>query len=468
MRILICLSLVLPLTAADWPAFRGPNSSGVSEESNLPVEMGPGTNVVWKTPLAAGHSSPIVIGPSIFLTGWEGDKLCTYRLDRKTGKVIWRRDIVRPREQELHKSNSPASPSPVSDGSNVFAFFTDFGLVGYDENGQERWRLPLGPFNNPFGMGASPLLVGDRIILNCDSETDSFLIAVQKETGKILWRVERPSVGRGFSTPILHTGTDGIRQALVAGSHRLTAYSVEDGSAIWWVGGLTWQMKPTPVIDGDRLFILGWAGGADQGSQVELPPWAEVLQSRDRNGDRKLQQDEVDNADLLRDWKEADLDKDGVIGERDWSMYQGRRMAVNSLMAVRIGTRGDATASNILWKYHKSLPNVPSPLAYRGLVYMIKDGGVFTALDGATGEVRKQGRITGALDPYYASPIAADGKIWVLSEDGHLAVIKAGADWDVITVNDLDDVCHATPAIADGRLYVRTRSALYAFANAAR
>lgn len=464
LRLLFCLSAGAAALASDWPAFRGPNSSGVSAETNLPVVMTPSRNVVWETPLAPGHSSPILVGDSIFVTGWEDAKLLTYRLDRKTGAIRWRSELTRARRQEYHKSNSPASPSPVSDGRNVYAFFTDFGLISYGPGGNERWRLPLGPFNNPFGMGASPLLVGDRIILNCDSETGSFLLAVHSASGRVLWRAERPDAGRGFSTPILYRPPDGAPQALVAGSHRMTAYDTSTGREVWWFTGLTWQLKPTPVIEGGRLYILGWAGGSDQGNQEELPSWAEILRSRDANGDRRLQQSEAGDPKLERDWNEADLDKDGVLGERDWRMYQGRRRALNSITAIRLGGSGDMTSSSLLWRYLKSLPNAPSPLVYNGVVYLLKEGGILTALDSATGAVLKQARLTGALDQYFASPVAGDGKIFALSQTGRLVVLKAGAAWELLAVNDLDEECYATPALADGRVYVRTRSRLYAFA----
>jgi outer membrane protein assembly factor BamB len=134
-RPILAFLVIIPASAADWPAFRGLNSSGVGKETNLPVEMTPAKNVLWKTPIAAGHSSPILVGDSIFVTAWDGPNLLTYHLDRKTGAPRWRRELARPRQQEFHKSNSPASPSPVSDGRNVYSFFTDFGLISYGPDG---------------------------------------------------------------------------------------------------------------------------------------------------------------------------------------------------------------------------------------------------------------------------------------------------------------------------------------------
>jgi outer membrane protein assembly factor BamB len=359
----------------------------------------------------------------------------------------------------LHTSNSPASPSVATDGKNVWAFFTDFGLISYGPDGEERWRLPMGPFNNPFGMGASPLLARGKILQNCDSETGSFIIAVDAATGKIVWRVERPEFTRGFSTPVVWRD-----QALVAGSHRLIAYDIDSGRAVWHVRGLTWQMKPTPVVSEDTAYVLGWAGGSDEGNQENLPDFAEVLKQLDANRDGKIAPTELTHPRQQKDFKEADLDTDGFLGARDWEQYRGKRASVNSLMAVRLGGTGDVTEKNVLWRHFKSLPNATSPLVYQGIVYLMKEGGILTSLDAATGKVLKQGRIPGALDYYYASPVAGDGKVYVTSQAGHISVLKAGAEWEPLARNDMDDECFATPALLDGTIYVRTRSALYCFA----
>ena len=450
------------LFAADWPGFRGHNSSGVSESTGLPVEFGPQKNVVWKTALPPGHSSPVLTADRIFVTAHDGGKLFVIALDRASGKVIWRRETPRPRAQELHKSNSPASPSVATDGRNVFAFFTDFGLISYGPDGEERWQVPLGPFNNPFGMGASPVLAQDKVIQVCDSETGSFVIAVGQKDGKVHWRKERPERTRGFSTPVLHRA-GGRLQAIIPGSNLLMAYDVETGEPVWWVRGLTWQMKPTPVIHQGIAYVLGWAGGSDQGNQETLPAYAEVLKTWDANKDGKLAAAELDPR-HQKAFGESDLDRDGIMGERDWEQYRARRASVNSVMAVKLGGKGDVTEANVLWQYFKSLPNATSPLYYQGVVYLMKEGGILTALDATDGAVLKQGRLPGALDYYYSSPVAADGKIFAVSQAGHLSVIKAGRDWEPLARNDMDEECFATPAIVDGKIYVRTASALYCFA----
>jgi outer membrane protein assembly factor BamB len=197
------LLLAVAGLAADWPQFRGPNAAGVSDEVNLPVEFGPNKNVVWKTPLPPGHSSPSIAGDGIFVAAFEGEKILTIALDRETGRVLWRREAPRPRKQELQPNNSPASATPATDGTNVYAFFADYGLLAYGPDGNELWRMPLGPFNNPFGHGSSPILAGDLLLQACDQDAGSFLLAVDKNSGRVRWRAERPHAQRGYATPVL-------------------------------------------------------------------------------------------------------------------------------------------------------------------------------------------------------------------------------------------------------------------------
>ena len=175
----LALVLVCEVAAgSDWPRFRGPNGTGVDDSAALPSEIGASKNVAWKTPLPQGHSSPIVSAGRIFLTAAEDGKLYTLCLDSTTGRVLWKRECPRTRREELDKRNHPASPTPVADGKNVYVFFADYGLVSYDFNGVERWRTPLGPFQNLYGMGASPILAGDKVVLVCDQNSGSFIIAL--------------------------------------------------------------------------------------------------------------------------------------------------------------------------------------------------------------------------------------------------------------------------------------------------
>lgn len=470
MRAVLLLVPCLAL-AADWSAFRGPNGSGVADASGLPTVFGPAKNVAWRTPVPPGSSSPVLAGNAIFLTAAENGQLLTLKLDRDSGRVLWRRAVPQTRAEARHKLNNPASPSPVTDGANVYVFFSDFGLLSYGPDGNERWRLPLPPFANFHGMGASPILAGGKLILVCDQDSESFLLAVDAATGRQLWKTLRPAVVHGFATPSLFRAPGDEEQIIVPGSYLLAAYALRDGRELWTVRGLSWQIKATAVVDGDTIYATGWAPGADPGQAKPLPSFEEAAKAADANHDGKLQNDELPAAwKHGGSWSAIDLNNDGGLDAREWGFYRGRREASNVTMAVKPGNaRGDLTATHVTWKHQRMVPEVPSPLVLDGILYTVKTGGIFTAMLAATGEIKKSARMTGALDAYYSSPIAADGKLFLCGEQGKVAVIKPGAEWELLHVNDFEEPIYATPAAAGRRLYIRTASALFAIgAEAAR
>jgi outer membrane protein assembly factor BamB len=463
--ILCCMS---GSSADDWARFRGPNGTGTSATSGLPVEFGPEQNLLWKTPLPAGHSSPALGRDRIFLTGYEGSKLFTICLDRTTGRLLWQREVPRNRTDRLQNPNNPASPSPVTDGENVYAFFQDFGLVAYSSNGKELWRLPLGPFNSYYGMGASPVLVDDKVVMSCDQDTNSFLIAVDKKSGQVRWRRDRPWAQSGYSTPILFQPPNVPAQIVLPESFQLTAYSVENGERVWWVRGLAWEMKATPASDNEMLYINGWGLEINQpGKQVAVASFESLLTNYDADKDGRISKTEraAKRPNSQDDFVIYDLDRDGYLISKEWEIFRSRMSAENGLLAVKLGGKGDMTATNILWRYQKPVPQVPSTLLYKGVLYMVNDGGVLTSFDPATGTVIKQGRLQDAAGKYFASPVAGDDKIYLVSDGGAVSVLKADGDWQILKVNQLEDECFATPAIAAGKIYIRTRRALYCFAN---
>jgi outer membrane protein assembly factor BamB len=461
--VILSLAAVTAAVAADWPQFRGPQASGLSGDRNLPVEFSPAHNVLWRAALPEGKSSPVITGGRICLTGSGEGKLETLCLDQASGRVLWRREVPQGRSENRHKLNHAAAPTPVTDGKNLYVFFSDFGLISYTLEGEERWRVPMGPFVNLHGMAASPVLAGGKLLLACDQDTNAFLLAVDPNTGKTLWKADRGDFTHGFSTPAVWTPKGKPGEVVLPGAYQMVSYSLETGEKLWWLRGLTWQPKSPPVVVGDMLYFNGWAPGGDPGQQKDLPPFADVIGKADRDGNGKLSPEEVP-PDLKHtgSWQAIDLDKDGLMDERDWSFYRARRAARNSLMAVKLGGRGDVTASHVSWRMDKSLPDVPAPLIYDGTVYLVRTGGIFTTVDAGTGEIRKQGRLTGALEGYYASPVGADGKVYVASEHGKVVVVKAAPEWEVLAVNDFGEDIYATPAVVDGKLYVRTQSALYA------
>ena len=470
--LLVLFTLTGP-ASDEWSQFRGPNGTGVSETKNLPTEFGPNKNVVWKAALPPGHSSPVLTHDRIFVTAHEKETLLVIALDRETGKVLWRREVPRARSGRLQNVNGPASPSPVTDGKNVYVFFQDFGMVSFEPEGKERWKLPLGPFNMFYGFGASPIVVDDKVILPVDQDHPaSYLIAVDKNTGRVRWKVERPAVISGYSTPIVYQPPKGPKQVIVPESFQLSAYSVADGKRVWWVRGLACEMKSIASHDSEYLYINGWGFPQNQpGQQIKTIPFEEALTKFDKDKDRMITKAEVP-ADAPRGSMERllsaayeafDMNRDEKLDARDWEVFRAMLGSENGLLAIKMGGEGDQTANAIRWRYQKPVPQVPSTLLYHGVLYMINDSGILLSFDPANGNVLKQGRLHGAIDKYFSSPVAADDKVFLIGQGGQVSVVKASGEWEVLAVNELDDECYATPAIADGRLYISTRSALYAF-----
>jgi len=470
------VTLAATLSASEhWTRFRGPNGTGVSDATNLPVTFGPDTNVQWKTPLPPGHSSPVVTDTRIFLTAHTPDRteyqLFVLALDRATGRELWRREMPRRQTGRRELVNGPASPSPVTDGTNVYAFFQDFGLVSFSPDGRERWRLPLGPFTMFYGFGASPILVDDVLLLPVDQDFASYLLAVDPSSGKELWKVTRPHVISGYSTPTVYRPANADAQVIVPESFQLTAYSVKDGSKIWWVRGLACEMKSVASVDGTTLYVNGWGFSQNQpGTQIPTVSFDEGLKRYDKNGDGFVGRDEITGAErmdrILRPeagYDAFDGSRDGKLNAAEWDVFRAMLAAENGLLAIRMGGKGDMTDEAIRWKYTRPVPQVPSTLLYRNVLFMVNDSGILVSFDPETGNVLKQGRLKGAIDKYFASPIGADGKVWLVSQDGTVSVVSAAAQWEILAVNGLDDEVFATPVPADGELFVRTRSALYSF-----
>jgi outer membrane protein assembly factor BamB len=451
-------------TAPMWSRFRGPNGSGVSSATGLPAEFSAAKNLLWRLALPPGHSSPIVQGNRIYLTAFRGNTLLTLAIDRIVGRVVWERAAPVVETKVVDKRNNAASPSPATDDDGVYVFFPDFGLVGYDAAGNERWKLPLGPFNNIYGMGASPIVLDHLVVLACDQSVGSYLIAVDKRTGRVEWKTERPEAKSGHSTPILWRGPDGKDQIVVPGSFLLTSYAAANGRKLWWVGGLSFEMKSTPVIAGDTIYVNGYGAPVnDPGNKVSVPSADEVWKTADADRDGLLSKAEFPKFTSPFWFDVADLDTSGSLTRDEWAYYRAALDSENGMLAIRLGGSGDMSDTAVRWKYQRSVPQLPSPLLYGGILYMVNDNGIVTMLDPATGAVIRQGRLAGAPGAVFASPVAADGKIFFVTEAGAVAVVTPGKDLVVRSVNDLGEDTYATPALSDGRIYIRTTSALYAF-----
>jgi hypothetical protein len=228
-------------------------------------------------------------------------------------------------------------------------------------------------------------------------------------------------------------------------------------------------MKSIASQDGEYLYINGWGFPQNQpGQQIPTISFEEGLKRYDKDNDRQVAKTEAignEKMDKILNaaFEAFDMNRNEKLDEKDWEVFRAMMASENGLLAIKMGGTGDQTATAIRWRYQKPVPQVPSTLLYKGVLYMINDSGILLSFDPATGNVLKQGRLHGAIDKYFSSPVAADDKVFLIGQAGQVSVLKAAGEWEVLAVNELDDECFATPAIADGRIYIRTRSALYAF-----
>jgi hypothetical protein len=244
----------------------------------------------------------------------------------------------------------------------------------------------------------------------------------------------------------------------------MMAYAVETGEKRWWVRGLSFEIKSTPVILGDTVFINGYGAPVnDPGNKIDIPAAEDVWPGADADGNGTLSPAEFPKY-TPRFWFEvADLDRSGQLSRDEWAYYRAALDSENGMLAIRLGGTGDVTDTAVKWKYQRSVPQLPSPLVFENVLYMVNDNCITTTLDPETGERIAQGRPTEAAGACYASPVAADGHIYVVTERGAVAVLPPGGQLTPLVVNDLLEDVYATPAFADGRIYIRTVEALYAF-----
>src|SRR5205809_243001 len=331
--------------AAEWPQFRGPNSSGIGD-GKPPVEFGPSQNVLWKTAVGSGLSSPIIAKGRVLLTEFDRatKQLATLCIDQRTGKILWRRTVAPAEIEKVHEISSPAAPTPATDGERIYVYFGSYGLMSYDFDGKLLWerRLPLS--QNIYGAVASPIVAGDLLVLNHQGK-EAYLLGVNRRDGKTVWKTDRSQFQYGWSTPV-YWRHDGVDEIVVLGgdfgpNQRLMAYDLADGAERWWVAGLPPCGKSTPVIGGGLLFLAA--------PDIIMEPAAEK-----RSPERAAR-------------------------------FYAKHAAC--LMAVGPGSTGEVMQANIAWSERKGVPGVPSPLYYNGRLYTIKDGGLVFCRVAETGEL---------------------------------------------------------------------------------
>ncbi|MEQ8787773.1 MAG: PQQ-binding-like beta-propeller repeat protein [Pirellulaceae bacterium] len=458
---LVASLIVTPHLLADsWPQFRGPNAAGVSrEEQPLPVEIGPEKNVVWKIALAKGHSSPVVAAGRVFVTALDDKQLVTIGLDAKDGRELWRRVAPYDKLESVHSVGSPATSSVATDGDRVYSFFGSSGLYCYSLDGEQIWSRRLGPFNNQFGAMSSPVLAGDKLLMIQDHDTGSHLEARDKLSGEVLWRVERPNMRRNYSTPVIWE-VDGRRQVVVSGTAHVMGYDLENGELLWQVAGICRVVSNTPVVGEDgRLYVAATGGG-------ETPPqpsFDELLAGKDANKNGALEAGELPSSPIKGFFVQFDRDANGSLDREEYETIREIFSLSRSVaLAIRPGGRGDVTDTHVEWDYDRSICRNSSPLLAGGVLFFVKDGGILTSLDAKTGEVGRQARLSGT-GKYFSSPISGDGKVYLLSDRGELSVVSAELDWKQLAEADFGEDAYATPAISDGKIYLRTVESMYCF-----
>jgi outer membrane protein assembly factor BamB len=484
---LIILTGTLVAGTPNWPQFRGPNTGGVAEDAQPPVYFGPETNLLWKTAVPPGISAPIVWGDHVFLTAQEQQRLITLAYDARTGRELWRQ--VAPAEQieECHRFSSPAASTPCTDGERVYAYFGSYGMIAYDFAGKEIWRRPLERLPSLYGTASSPILAGGHLILQHDgASTNAQLIALAPATGETAWTSPRPLAGESYSTPMVWRH-DGIEELIVQGKGRVAAYSLNGGSQQWWVRGWGFAAVTTPVA-GDGLLFAGGSGMGDPSEPDDpLFDWKKLIADHDANHDGQLSLEEVPESlvwhirkevpreipgnllgmrALLRDF--TDTDKNGLVTRAEWDAdeaYVKDKFNADRFVAIRPGGKEDSTATHVAWETTKGLPEMPSPLFYRGRLHFVRDGAMWTVIDPRTGHRHLDRERLGIGGQIVASPIAANGHIYVVNEPGTFAVIRANDTLELAAMNKLGESVRTTPAIAGNVLYVRSAENLWAFGH---
>jgi outer membrane protein assembly factor BamB len=476
--------------AEDWPQFRGVNCRGLSATNKpLPVQFSDKENVAWSwfAEIGDGVGGAVVAAGRTFVSGMTGDETVSlFAFDAATGKPLWRRDWATGPLPEIHKTNSPASTTPAADAQRVYFYFSTLGLLAVDApTGADVWKqeLPTPFFVFKWGPGMSPVLYRDTVLFCQDDDLSPAMYAFDRATGQLRWKDERLDMAVNYSHPVICTA-NGRDDVVVAGTGKLIGYDPETGARRWSAKVLLRNIKTTPVVHDGVIYISVQSGGiANQ--------W---LVSVDRaitgNNDGRLDKAEmqafvgkqpIPEAFFRKTFDRGDLNNDGFLEGRELDAAflhpdnfagadfnsLGEKAAEEYILAVRGGGQGDVTESHLLWKHRtRHTDHIVSPLLTEGRMLLIKEGGISTVFDARTGEPLRAATRVGNGGSYFASPVCGDGKIYLASENGKVTVLANSPGYEELAVNDVGESMIATPAIADGRLFLRTRTRLLCIAAA--
>ena len=480
--LLTAMLLVPRPVLADWPQFRGPNGAGVSADLGAPIEFGPGNNELWRVPCPEGHSSPCIVGDRIFLTTYdaESNELAVVCHDRTTGAVRWRHPIAATQIEKGHPSFSPASSTPAADAEFVVAYFGSVGLVCLDHDGVRVWELPL-PLAKSYGGNAiSPIIVGDRVILYRGNHTDHFLVSLDRRTGQEQWKVELPE---RFTRSMACTGIPVVHGELLLlhSVNSVQAFKLEDGERVWRAPAAT-TATSTPVLAGNELIVATWNQTGEPALTPVPPSFEDLIKTHDEDNDQQLTKQELprlmvfhrsegtdapaNGMPLFFGW--VDQDKDGKIVQDEWNEYLRKAEASRAefvkhgILAIPVDSEGPLVPEQFRNLEQQAIPEVPSPVFRDGLIYFVKNGGILTCVDHESGK-RVYRKRTGGKATHYASPIIAGDAIYCIAGDGDISVIRCGRKFERLALNSIGERIYATPAVVDGKIYIRTHQHLIAF-----
>lgn len=457
---LLGFGLFSNVQAEDWAQFRGPNCSGISSSKNLPVNFSADNNVSWSHELGDGIACPIIVNDRVYITSMVGDQtFAVICFDALTGEQLWKNEMVTGPLPGITPPNSHASSTPAADGERVYVYFSTLGLLAFSKDGKLEWHrpLPVPEYLLSWGAATSPVLYKDSVIFCQDDDLFSYVMAVNKKTGEVLWQTERSDVLGGYAVPLVCPVGDRA-EIVVAGSGHLKGYDSETGKELWRCNSLLRTVMTTPVFhDGIVYLAIESYGDTDRILKYALLQW------RDTNQDGAITKDEVPEA-FTQKFVRGDVNKDGkLVDDEITAAFQPTNTVGGGkvVQAVRVGGSGDVTESHMVWNLTdtRAPSNLASPLFVNDRLFIVKKGGISSSFDTNGKKVWYQKRI-GNRGNYYASPVAGDGKIYVPGENGNIVVLEDGPEMKVLAKNDMGGSLVATPAIANDRIFVRTRDKL--------
>ena len=483
--------------SVNWNQFRGPNGAGIAAGFKPPLKI-VADQAAWKTPLPPGKSSPVLWRDRVFLTGVEGDRLTTLALDANSGKILWKRVAPEVPLERVHRVNSVAASTPCVDENHVYVYFGSYGLLCYDHEGLEKWKKPIPTPKSMYGVATSPILHGQRLILVLDDDANlsgsrlsrSKVIALDKTTGELVWETHRPYNRGAWSSPMIWKHESGT-ELVVLGNGRVYGYESATGEERWHMSGFSREPIAVPVTGNGQLYVSVSMQGGRGDVQLDPEPFWTAMLHFDRDGDGRIGRDEITKdftspfrpelppghpgfgrplaedpgrrkkqQNDLFDWR--DKNKDGFWTKEEFTADMRVGRGQPNLAAIRSGGRGDITESHVKWNLRRGIPEIPSPVFHSGRLYLVRAGGIISCVRTDTGEVIYRQRL-GASGQYSASPVIANGHVYLFSNKGVITVVKCGDEFTVTHQADLDASIAATPAMDQNSLYLRTGDALLAF-----